>query len=75
MMKEHPIDQYVTAVEAYEAGQGEKAAEDLAKALGGDKATGPIQSSLDKIFDKDSLIHQGVLDIITVEARKRRRGI
>jgi hypothetical protein len=71
----HPIDEYLEALEAYQRGEQTEASQKVAGALGGDKATEPIRSSLAKIFDRESPLHQGVIGVIISEAKKRgKRG-
>ena len=68
----HPIDEYLEALEAYQKGSPDAALK-VAAALGGDKATEPIKSSLAKIFDRSSPLHQGVIGVIISEARRREK--
>jgi len=60
-------------LELHRSNRRDEAAEKLAKSLGGEKATEPISGSLEKIFDKDSLIHDAVLDTVANEAKRRKR--
>jgi dihydroneopterin aldolase len=69
----HPIDEYVEALKKFMEGKREEAAEQLAKSLGGEKATKPILDSLELIFDKEKIIHGAVLDTIVAEVRRRRK--
>jgi len=48
-------------------------AEKLAKSIGGDKATEPILSSLDKIFEPDTVLHRSVTHAVVSESLRRDR--
>jgi len=72
-MTKHPFDEYLEALENYQGGQLEDAAEGVAHALGGSEATTPISLGLQVIFDRDSLLHEGVVRTMEAEARRRRR--
>jgi hypothetical protein len=66
------FDQYLEALEAYQKGEHAKAADLMAKALGGKGATPPISRSLQKIFDRSQQLHGSVTDVLFAEERKRR---
>jgi hypothetical protein len=70
-MSSHPIDEYSEAYEYFKTGKKNESADKLSKSIGGDKATEPIKSSLDKIFDKKSLIHKSLLDTVVSESKRR----
>jgi len=70
----HPIDQYLEALESYRGGQVPDSATRVTQALGGDEATEPIKSSLDKIFDRGSILHSEILGVIIAEAKRRERN-
>ena len=68
----NPIDEYAEALELHKKDR-QLSAEKLARSIGGDKATEPILSSLDKIFDKETTLHKVVLHAVTSESLKRER--
>lgn len=70
----HPIDEYLRAFKSYELKDKELAAENIAKSVGGNKATYPILSSLDKIFEEDTFLHKAVLDVVVSESKKREKS-
>lgn len=67
------FDEYLEALELQKANK-DLAAEKLARSIGGDKATAPILSSLEKILRRGTLIHDAVMGAIFAEERKRRRS-
>ena len=67
-----PIDEYVEALGLHKKDR-RLSAEKLARSIGGDKATEPILSSLDKIFDKETTLHKVVLHVVVSESLKRER--
>lgn len=73
-MTEHPFDQYLDGLKAFQKGDKEKSAREVTKALGGEKPTHPIRSSLKKIFKQGTLLHSVVLDTLVAEHRRRRHG-
>lgn len=73
-MSEHPFDQYLNGLDAFKKGDKEKSAKEVTRALGGEKPTHLIRSSLKKIFKQGTLLHSAVLDTLVAEHRKRRYG-
>ena len=73
-MSEHPFDEYLKALEKYQGGRLDDAAENIAHALGGSEVTTPIRLGLPAIFDRDSVLHEGVVNAIESEAGRRRRN-
>ena len=71
-MTSNPVDDYLDAFELRKKDRA-LSAEKLAKSMGGDKATAPILNSLDKIFDKNSLIHGVVTRTVVQEVLRRER--
>jgi hypothetical protein len=67
-----PLDEYAEAVQLRKTDRA-LAAEKLAKSLGGDKATAPILSGLDKIFEPDTPLHKSVTHAVVSESLRRER--
>jgi hypothetical protein len=72
MTQDHPIDEYLEALEAYQKGSPDAALK-VTRALGGQEPTEPIKRSLAKIFDRESPLHQGVIGVMISEARRREK--
>ena len=68
----HPIDEYLEALEEHQKGNSKAASQKVAKSLGGTESTYPIESSLGKIFNRESILHAQVVDVLSVESAKRR---
>jgi hypothetical protein len=73
-MESHPIDLYSSAVEKLKQGDSAQAAKLLSKALGSDKVTGPIETSIEKMLTQDTLPHAVVLEIMESQVIRKRRG-
>jgi hypothetical protein len=72
-MEDHPFDLYIEAKENFDKKNNSVAADLLAKAMGGDKPTYQIISSLSKIFNKSTLQHKLILNLISYESNNRRK--
>jgi hypothetical protein len=67
-----PLDEYAAAVQLRKTDKV-LAAEKLAQSLGGDKATAPILSGLDKIFEEGTVLHSSVTHAVVSESLRRDR--
>lgn len=70
-MDRHPFDEYLEALEHFRDGDPQKAAEVVTSALGGDRVTPAISSSIDTILDRGSILHTAILGVLDAEVRRR----
>lgn len=72
MPSAEPIRLYLDAVEAYERGNKEEAAQKLAQSLGADEPSALMRSSIDKLLSTDTMPNNAVLKILSNEVSKKR---
>lgn len=70
--EEHPFDQYLAGLDFHRDKNQQKAGEKIAQALGSEKSTYFIDASLDRIFDRKTVLHSSVLTAITSEVRRQK---
>jgi hypothetical protein len=68
----NPLTEYGEAIRANVKGDKEKAAEKLAQAVGADKVTTPIATSLDVLLEPPPMLADGLLRLMANESAKRR---
>jgi uncharacterized protein YccT (UPF0319 family) len=69
-----PIKSYLEALEKYNQGDKEAAAQKLAQSLGAEKPSGVIISSIDKLLATGTMPNDAVLKIISTEVAKGKDG-
>lgn len=65
-----PIKLYLEALEAYNRGEEEGAAQKLAQSLGADEPSDVIRSSIGKLLSTDTMPNDAVLKIMSTEVSK-----
>jgi len=71
-MSKHNFDLYLDGLDAYQKGNNSEASINIAEALGADKPTSIISNALPKIFERGTVLHEAILDVIVTESRKRK---
>ena len=62
----HPVDRYAIAREKYKSGQKDEALRELALAIGVEKPSAVMLNNLDKMFEQDCELHEGIISLVLV---------
>lgn len=68
---QYPIDIFVQAKEAYNKGNKHEASKKVMEAIGGEKTSYQITSSIDKIMNPDTIIHGLIIQLVNHETTTR----
>jgi len=72
MPNPEPIRQYLSAVESLRAGDKDKAAESLARALGAETPSPVIKNSVEKMLTPGTYINELIMELVASTVTRRR---